>query len=169
MHVRAATAADAEAIGLVRVAAWRAAYRGVMPAEFLDALDPGQNLEGLRAALSAAEPPFGLRVAAVEGAVVAFVTYGAPRYDARPGTLELWALNIAPDHWRRGIGRALVGEVLAAARDAALQRAELWCIEGNVPARSLYESTGFVLTGKGRTNSGLTGHPLHEVAYETAP
>ncbi|MBK6768070.1 MAG: GNAT family N-acetyltransferase [Ardenticatenales bacterium] len=169
MKVRAARVADADAVDQIRVAAWRAAYRKFMPSEFLASLDPGQNLEGLRAAISATEPPFQTQVAEDRGTVVAYVMFGAPRYKARPGTLELWALNIKPDCWRQGIGRVLVQEVLAAARSAALTRVELWCISGNVPAVSLYESAGFVLTGESRTTSGLTGYPLHEVAYEITP
>ena len=169
MHIRAATPEDAGAVAQVRVAAWRAAYRQFMPDEFLANLDPGQNLDDLRSAMGATEPPFQIRVAESQRAVVAFVIYGAPRYKARPGTLELWALNIQPEYWRLGIGRALVKEVLAAARHAGLTRVELWCIESNVPAVSLYESTGFTRAGVSRTTSGLTGHPLHEVAYEIAP
>lgn len=169
MQVRAATEADAEAIGHIRVAAWRVAYREFMPSAYLASLDPGQNLKSLKMVLASAEPPFQMRVAEQEGSVVAFTMYGPPRYEARPGTLELWALNVKPEYWRRGVGRVLVREVLNAARHAKLVRVELWCIEGNVPALSLYESIGFVRTGESRTTSGLTGHSLHEVAYEVAP
>ena len=169
MQVRVATAEDAEAIGLVRVAAWRAAYRGFMPDAFLDSLDPGQNLEGLKTVLMSAEPPFQLQVAEKQGTVVAFTIHGPPRYVACPKTLELWALNVLPECWRQGVGRFLVRQVLNAARDAALTSVELWCIAGNAPALALYESMGFVPTGERRTTSGLTGHPLHEVAYAIAP
>ncbi len=165
IQTRPATSADAEAIAFVRVAAWRAAYREFMPAGFLAALDPMANLNSLKAKLDSSEPRSHLRVAQVNGAVVAYVTYGTPRYSASAGTLELWALNIMPAYWRQGIGRVLVQEVLAEARQAAFTSVELWCIVGNTPAALLYESLGFVLNGQNRTNSNLTGHPLHEFLY----
>lgn len=168
MLVRVAASEDARAIAEIQVAAWRAAYQGFMPAEYLASLDPQKNLAKLIAALGSPEPPFRMKVAESGGVILGCVMLGAPRYPARPGTLELWALNIHPDHWRRGVGRLLAQESLKDATAQGYARLELWCLVGNEPATALYESTGFVLTGESRTTSGLTGHPLHELAYATA-
>ena len=48
MQVRNALPADAEAIAVVDVASWRAAYAGVMPAAYLAGLDVAQKAEGWR-------------------------------------------------------------------------------------------------------------------------
>ena len=39
-HIRPATLADTEGIGLAHVRSWQSAYRGKMPQDYLDGLDP---------------------------------------------------------------------------------------------------------------------------------
>ena len=173
MPIRTATPDDAASIGAIRVAAWQAAYRGAMPDAYLDALDPGANLDGMRAALGAEPPPFTLRVVDddVEGQPVAFSIVGKPRYAvASPAsTMELWALNVHPLHWRKGAGKELVQQALVDARaQPGVAVVELWCIHSNAAARGLYEACGFRASGAVRTTSHLTGYPLQEVAYRVA-
>lgn len=168
MPIRIATPDDAASIGAIRVAAWQAAYRGAMPDAYLDALDPGANLKGLRAALGAEPAPFTLRVVDdAEGQPVAFSIVGKPRYGAADpaSTMELWALNVYPLHWRRGAGKELVRQALVDARaQQGIALVELWCIHSNMAARRLYEACGFRASGEVRTTSHLTGYPLQEVA-----
>lgn len=172
MPLRTATPEDADCIGAIRVAAWQAAYRGAMPDAYLDALDPGANLEWLRAALGAEPAPFTLRVVDddAEGRPMAFSIVGKPRYAvASPAsTMELWALNVHPQHWRRGAGQQLVQQALVDAQAQGCAAVELWCIQTNMAARRLYEACGFRASGAARTTSHLTGHPLQEVAYRCA-
>lgn len=172
MPIRTATPEDAACIGAIRVAAWQAAYRGAMPDAYLDALDPGANLEWLRAALGAEPAPFTLRVVDddAEGRPMAFSIVGKPRYAvASPAsTMELWALNVHPQHWRRGAGQQLVQQALVDAQAKGFAAVELWCIHSNEGARRLYEACGFRASGAARTTSHLTGHPLQEVAYRRA-
>lgn len=163
--IRPALSADAEAIGHIRVNAWRAAYRDHMPPEYLANLDPKANLDGLREALASSEPPFALSVAEYDHKVVAFSISGHPRYPAEPDTLELWALNVDPSYWRKGVGKRLVQDLLESAGRSKASRVELWCINGNLAATTLYESCGFIRTGAERTTTALTGAPLNEVAY----
>ncbi|MFN9475237.1 N-acetyltransferase family protein [Acidovorax sp.] len=172
MPIRTATPEDAACIGAIRVAAWQAAYRGAMPDAYLDALDPGANLEWLRAALGAEPAPFTLRVVEddVAGQPVAFSIVGKPRYAvAGPAsTMELWALNVHPLHWRRGAGQQLVQQALVDAQVQGFAAVELWCIHSNTAARRLYKACGFRASGAVRTTSHLTSHPLQEVAYRCA-
>jgi ribosomal protein S18 acetylase RimI-like enzyme len=165
MFVRSAVPADAEAIGLVRVSAWRAAYREHMPPDYLAKLDPSANLDGLRSALGSSPPPFNLKVVEAQHVVVAFSMLGAPRQATTDGTLELWALNVVPSHWRAGCGKSLVVRALNDAKESGASRIELWCVKGNNAACALYEAAGFVRTGDERSTTVLTGHPLHELAY----
>lgn len=172
MFIRIATPQDAEFIGAIRVAAWQAAYRGFLPDAYLASLDPGANLDGLRAALRAAlradTVPFTLRVAEVEGQPVAFSILGKPRYEADPSAAELWALNVHPKHWRKGSGQQLVKQALLDAKEQKFASVELWCIQGNMAAQRLYEACGFHPSGQMRTSSFLTGHSLQESAYTYA-
>jgi RimJ/RimL family protein N-acetyltransferase len=166
MLIRGASECDTEAIGLIRVRAWRAAYEAFMPVPFLAQLDPTANVAHWREKLSSQGREFSVNVAEHERTVVGFSVIGLPRYLAAPGAVELWSVNVDPSFWKRGVGSALVRGAIATARDYAYSRIELWCISGNMAARSLYAKCGFSETGRERTTSHLTGHPLHEVSYE---
>lgn len=165
MNIRPAVPADAEAIACIRITAWRAAYFALMPAEYLASLEPHANVDSLRRRIASPTDGCSLTVAELEGKVVAFSIMGPPRYESSPGCVELWALNVLPEHWRKGIGRNLTTQAVTAAASLDANRIELWCIKGNIPAQAAYESCGFVLTGRERASSSLTGHPLHELLY----
>ncbi len=168
LWVRAAHPGDAEAIGRIRVAAWRAAYRGMVPDGYLEQMDPGANLAPLRVRL--AEPTDDFRGLVAEAppvaspgnaAVIGWALVGAPRYPAPGNERELWALFVDPAAWRQGAGRALVADVLG--RVSASNTVGLWCLSANARALEFYDRLGFTRTDQERTTSELTGHPLHEL------
>lgn len=168
MLIRPAISLDAQAIGEIRVAAWKHAYRNFMPAAFLDSLSPSANMEAMKSALDSQPQPLLMTVAEISGACVGFSVMGPPRYQAPDSVVELWALNVHPAHWRRGIGRGLVSVALSNARRQGYAMVELWSINGNDPASRLYETSGFMRTGQRRTTTNLTGNPLDELAYQNA-
>jgi len=73
----------------------------------------------------------------------------------RPGLwsprLECWLaeLYVVPDRRGQGIGRALMEESMAVARDRGADTMELGTGEDDVVARALYESLGFTHTEHG--------------------
>jgi len=71
---------------------------------------------------------------------------GAP-HDGDPGAAYLISMWVAPEARGRGIGSALVGEVVAWARGRGLRRLVLDVAAQNAGARRLYERCGFVATG----------------------
>ena len=108
MHViREARIGDESEIARVHVAAWRAAYRGMMPDDFLDALD--EKLRATRWRQHLENRPEGRRivVALEEESIVGFAGVGPARDEA--GTRgELYMINLAPTAWGRGIASALL-------------------------------------------------------------
>ena len=62
---------------------------------------------------------------------------------------EAWVNNMAVrrDHQRRGIGRALLEELLAIARRNGARHTLLEVAADNVPAQALYDSYGFDVIG----------------------
>ncbi len=168
MTIRSAIPEDAERISEVRVRAWRFAYGSILPSEYLRDLDPLENIARLREALRNPGPERRYRVSVAAGSVVGFSVLGPPRYSTQEDTIELWALNVDPDAWRGGHGRSLVHQAIEDASDVRATSVELWCISRNQPARSLYESCKFRVSGRERTTSLLTGYPIHEVLYQYA-
>lgn len=76
--------------------------------------------------------------------------YELPRPDADT-MFYLHELEVAPDHRRLGIGRALLAAFLAASTAAGASKLFLTTETANQPARSLYESLGGRLAAGGET------------------
>ena len=60
---------------------------------------------------------------------------------------EITNIAVSPDHRRRGIGRALLTALIAGMKQRGEERLLLEVRASNLPARTLYESIGFVCDG----------------------
>ncbi|MBB5955852.1 ribosomal protein S18 acetylase RimI-like enzyme [Saccharothrix tamanrassetensis] len=90
-------------------------------------------------------PRWGVKVVAEAPEPVGLVA-GVPHED-HDDVLYLYSMWVKPRFRRRGVGEALVAEVLAWAREHGWRRVQLRVFRGNVAARRLYERLGF--TGEG--------------------
>ncbi len=168
--IRAGMPSDAEAMGRLHVRAWQAAYRGVMPDEYLDGLLASERIGMWEGRLARTDlPP--LLVAVVDGNVVGFAVFGGENTakntaegDARRG--ELYAMNLDPDQWGRGIGRALLREATASLAQLGYVEAVLWVVPENTRARSLYESEGWIADG-GIATEEVLGATVTDIRYHT--
>ena len=167
MAVRLTTVDDAGAIAAVHVAAWRAAYAGLMPQDVLDGLSVEKRTAEWQRSLSIAGPDMTSVVTDDANIVVGFVRYGlahdASYVDQRHG--ELFAINLQPEVWRRGFGRQLCEQVLAHAATRQWRCLTLWVLRENTRARAFYERLGFFADGEQKTDSTLVGAPLDELRY----
>jgi ribosomal protein S18 acetylase RimI-like enzyme len=77
---------------------------------------------------------------------------GAVAWEETAEEIDLNRLMVAPAAHRRGIGRALVKEVMARAGG---RRVVVSTGRANAPARMLYERLGFTLTGESEPVPGL--------------
>jgi GNAT superfamily N-acetyltransferase len=68
-------------------------------------------------------------------------------YDAEPRVAHVYAMWVAPDARRAGVGRALLEAVEGWARARGSDRLVLSVTESNETARRFYEACGFVDTG----------------------
>ena len=106
MLIGPATAEDARAIAQIQVDAWRAAYVGIVPDEYLAAMSVDVRETMWREAIAAGQPE--LLVARRDDRVIGWVSFGASRAKgASPEAGEVWAIYLDPQHIATGTGRAL--------------------------------------------------------------
>jgi ribosomal protein S18 acetylase RimI-like enzyme len=145
VSIRAAGLPDAEAIARVRVAAWRAAYRGLMPDAYLDGADLERaEAEQLRDRLRNTGDAARISVAEAGRRMVGYCAYGrAAENDAQSATGAVYDLYVHPDGWRRGVGRRLLEHATGYFRAQGFGEATLFVFEQNMRARKFYEQAGW--------------------------
>jgi GNAT superfamily N-acetyltransferase len=136
VHLRPATADDAPAAARMHLSCWREAYSPFVDAELLEArlADPAPWEETWRDHVEHGPP----RTLAVTGAgeLVGFAVAGPSRDAELPG-LELYAIYVRFLWWGKGVGQALLDEVVG---DAPCS---LWVLEDNARALAFYARNGF--------------------------
>lgn len=148
--VREAVTDDAEAIARLHVAAWRWAYRGLLPEAFLAKLSVEARLPSWRSQLEP-DDPTRVVVAEAGGQMVGFASFGPTRDAGLPPTIgELYALYLAEAAAGQGVGRALLAAVIAGLRGRGCTAVSLWVLDGNKRARRFYERAGFHADGATR-------------------
>lgn len=148
MRLRRAEPADAPAVAEVHVRTWQAAYPGLIPQDYLDALRPEDRLGQWEQALGAAPWP-AVVVAEDDGRVVGFTSFGPSRdEDADPAEVgEVQTVYLDPAHWGHGDGAELLGAAVDELRRAGFRRATLWVLDTNARARGFYEHLGWQADG----------------------
>jgi len=162
--VRHAEVTDAAAIAGVHVRSWQEAYAGVVPAEYLDALDPQQRAEQWARHLAAGPADHVVTWVALTGPrVVGFVSVGPARdEDADPHDREVYSLYLDPGTWGHGVARDLVRTALAEVGEHT--PVSLWVLAANERARHFYRRHGFQPDGVERYDE-IGGAQLLKVRY----
>lgn len=86
-------------------------------------------------------------------------TITVAEYEAEPGSAYVYAMWVAPDARRSGVGHDLIDAAAAWARGRGCHRLVLSVTETNAAARSFYEAVGFEETGERKPLR--TGSELH--------
>lgn len=151
---------DAAALGEVHVRAWRETYRGLLPAAYLERMNPQLHARRWRGQLRAARPDD--VVLAAEGRR-GLVGYCAGQLLPEAAAGEVFTLYVLRAAQRRGVGRALLraAALTFAARGAAAL--QLWVLDGNDRAAAFYTHLGGV-DGPSRAVRGWGGG-LTETLY----
>jgi ribosomal protein S18 acetylase RimI-like enzyme len=168
MRIRPATIDDARALAAVHVASWQEAYRGLLPDDYLDQLEPGHRLAMWEQFLAATQwPRQGTLVAETgTGDVVGFASVCPTRDDdaVGPPTGELTGIYVDPARWGTGAGRALMTGAVDRLREAGFAQATLWVLRDNTRARRFYELAGWTPDGTEK-DAVVAGVPVTEVRY----
>jgi ribosomal protein S18 acetylase RimI-like enzyme len=176
--IRPATAGDATQIALIHVRSWQEAYRGLVPQDYLDHLDPADRVarwrrhiqgtdwsrSGVLVAPAGDEPAGATTPAHAE--LAGFVSYGPSRdADADPAVIgEVSTIYVLAEAWGRGLGRRLMSGAVEHLTSAGYSQATLWVLPANARARRFYAAAGWSEDAAVQEDSSL-GFPLTEVRY----
>ncbi|MFB6439416.1 GNAT family N-acetyltransferase [Streptomyces sp. NPDC056411] len=166
---------DVAAVSAVRVRGWQAAYRGLMPQAYLDAMSVTADAEQRRSWFGRRSPDVVDLVAESAGEVVGWACVGPARDpdlapDAgqlpapRPDAGELLALYVTPRLIGTGVGLALLLAATDRARAHGYHALHLWVVRGNSRARRFYERAGFIPDGAEEAYE-VGGSSVPEVRY----
>jgi ribosomal protein S18 acetylase RimI-like enzyme len=158
--VRPARPEDVDDIVEVSLAAWRDGYRGVVPRHLMP--DPVALRARLAERVAESGPP--IAVGEFDSAVRGWITFGPSRdVGAAASVGEIWALNVHPDAWRRGVGRHLVTYALERLAQRSFSEVTLWTFRDTPRSRSFYEALGFRADGASQRRHASGG--ATEVRY----
>jgi len=165
--IRPAVVQDAARIAEVHVRSWQAAYRGLMPQDYLDGLDPADRLPRWQRQLS--EPgSAGHEVLVADGdrGICGFSSFGPTRDEDLGASQvgEIMAIYLAPEAFGTGVGRQLMAASLERLARARYVLATLWVLNSNARARRFYEIAGFRADGAVMADD-RGGFRLEEVRY----
>jgi ribosomal protein S18 acetylase RimI-like enzyme len=137
--VRTARANDAEGIALVHDAAWREAYRGIIPGRELERMiarrGPRWWERAIRRGSNILVLDFGAQIAG-------YATYGRNRVRHTPYRGEIFELYLAPEYQGLGFGRELFRAARADLHRYGCDSAIVWALADNARAVSFYERLG---------------------------
>ena len=145
--VRDASEADARGMAEVQVAAWRAAYRGIVQPQLLEELSVGAREEVWREVIAGGGMTL---VAGDENDVVeGYCSLILPSRDEDAGdrTAEIAATYVDPARWGQGVGGSLLREALARLGTGRWDDVTLWVFRRNAQGRAFYARSGFRLDG----------------------
>lgn len=132
---------------------WQAAYRGLMPDDFLEQLDVAERAERWRRNLSGTQGDHFV-IEDEPGRVAGFCSVlPSPNPDDGETVGVIAALYVDPPHWRRGFGAALMQVATDRARERGFRELWLRVLEGNESARRFYEGQGFRPDGSAQSET----------------
>ena len=142
MRIRPATPADADRVAALHAASWRAAYRGILAAAFLDGPVEADRRSLWRERLADAAADQILLVAETDGGALAGFVCCLTDRDPRWGS-SIHNLHADPAGRGRGTGRRLMRALSdELGRPAPTRPVHLFCLAANRPAQRFYERIG---------------------------
>lgn len=141
--VRLARTSDVDDVARVQVAAWRAAYEGVLPTTVLDSLDEGEIAWEWGRALLQPGPHRLLVALDGEGAIAGAAAVGPSADPDAAGAGEISLLVVDPDRWRQGHGSRLLQASVDHLVAGGHREAVAWVPLADEPRRAFLQSAGW--------------------------
>jgi len=139
LRIRPAQPSDAVGISEVHDAAWREAYRGVIPGVELERMVMRRGPLWWRRLLNSRSR---VLVLDFEDRIAGYATYGASRLRMLPYGGEIFELYLAPEFQGLGLGTRLFRAARQALAEEGYGAVLIWALAPNSRAVSFYERLG---------------------------
>ena len=159
MEIRYMTPSDDRiAISRIYEESWKAAYRGIIPQDYLDSIQEGRWVNNLDI------PEWFTMVCIEQGEYIGTSSFCRSRFKQYPDAGEVISIYLLPDYWGKGYGKELLKNVLDELKFQGFSEVFLWVLEENSRARRFYESYGFICTDD-TLDDRIGGKSLREIRY----
>ncbi len=154
--IRPAELGDARGIEAVHDAAWREAYRGIIPGVELERMVARRGASWWRSAIRR-----GARINVLDhqDKIAGYASYGRNRSPWLTQEAEIYELYIAPEFQGLGLGGRLFRATQGNARGAGLKGVAVWALSGNDRALGFYTRLGGRIL---KRSTGRFGKSLYE-------
>lgn len=146
------------AVSAVYEASWKVGYRGILPDEYLDSIQPGKwNFVSENTAWR--------NLLALDGnRIVGASSFAAARLENMAGWGEIISFYLHPEYFGRGVSGPLMQAVLKELFTMGFRDIYLWVLEENHRARRFYERFGFRPSGEA-LDAVIGGKAVRELQY----
>lgn len=159
MEIRYINASDdRNAVSRIYEKSWRAAYRGIIPQDYLDAIPRGRWVKNLDI------PGWHTLVCVQDREYIGTSSFCRSRFARYPDAGEVISIYLLPEYYGKGYGGPLLEAALAGLKAQGFTDAFLWVLEENARARHFYEKHGFSCTDE-YMDASIGGKVLREVRY----
>ena len=146
---------------------WRAAYRGLLPEEFLEGLSDIHHSAHWAEVLDSEDRVGATFIAEAEAdGIVGFADCGPERAAAEAKNGEVTAIYILPAWQRKGVGTNLMETCAGHLAVGGAETLAVWVLEANRPAGEFYEALGGVPSETREIT--FAGEELSEQCYRWA-
>ena len=149
---------DRREISRIYEESWKAAYRGIMPQAYLDAIQEGRWVR------TQDIPGWSVMVCTEQGEYIGTGSFCRSRYGQYPDAGEVISIYLKPAYWGKGYGRKLLKAMTDELESRGFGEVFLWVLEENVRARRFYEACGF-RCAEDTLDTVIGGKSLREVRY----
>jgi ribosomal protein S18 acetylase RimI-like enzyme len=149
--IRNARPADAEEIAEVHDAAWRDAYRGIIPGRELEKMVARRGPKWWHNAIVSGTC---LAVLDFDESIGGYASYGRNRLPTMPYQGEIFELYLAPEFQGLGFGRRLFEAARKDLVDHGFQSLVVWALAGNERATGFYRHIGGKIVRRGDERFG---------------
>jgi ribosomal protein S18 acetylase RimI-like enzyme len=149
VNIRPVNSQDLGSLVTIFRACWNISYRDLISQSVRDAMDVEAATKLLTNAVHPKPGRFTL-IATDDETGLGFASFGDDPEDSTKG--HLYSLYVSPDSAGKGIGSALLNEVIVELSKIGHSNVTLWVFKENPIATGLYRKLGFVETGREKTD-----------------